>query len=63
MDTCPDMHGFWLDNGEEKEVDELMKDDKKAYERKIQTENKWDNHLAILNSSSFLEKVKNYLYL
>lgn len=63
LDTCPNMHGFWLDKGEEIRVEELMKGDEAAYERKIHVENQWDRHLAFLQSTTFMDKVKNFLNL
>jgi Zn-finger nucleic acid-binding protein len=59
IDTCPNMHGFWLDSGEEKRVEQLMKEDKAAIERKIHVENQWGKHLAFLHSPTFMNKVRD----
>jgi Zn-finger nucleic acid-binding protein len=62
LDTCPNMHGFWLDNGEEeKKIKEIMKEDKSSFERKIKAENEWAKTLNHLQSKGFMEKVKNFL--
>ena len=64
IDTCPKMHGFWLANQQEEEqIKEIMKEDMADYKRKIRAETQWDNHLAFLKSTTFMEKVRNFLYL
>ncbi|HUZ58199.1 MAG TPA: zf-TFIIB domain-containing protein [Hanamia sp.] len=59
LDTCPNMHGFWLDKGEEERIKEIMGEDKNDYERKIKAENEWGNLLNHMRSPTFMDKIKS----
>ena len=59
LDTCPDMHGFWLDKGEEERIKEIMGEDKSDYERKIKAEDQWGNLLNHMRSPTFMDKIKS----
>lgn len=62
LDTCPDMHGFWLDKGEDEKIEEIMKEDKADFKRKIKDEEEWNKKLnRWLLSSGFGDKVKELL--
>ncbi|MEO8854458.1 MAG: zf-TFIIB domain-containing protein [Ginsengibacter sp.] len=61
LDTCPNLHGFWLDNGEEERVKEIMAKDESDFERKIEAENQWSKLLDHLHSPTFMDRVKNFL--
>lgn len=64
MDTCPDMHGFWLDNeGGIDQIKELMKKDMKSEERSIKAEKEWSISLERMRSGGFINKVKSFLNL
>lgn len=63
LDACPNLHGFWLDKGEDKQIEEIMIEDKADYERKIKAEDKWNNTLRNMQSRGFMEKVKSLLKL
>ena len=41
IDSCNDEHGFWLDKGEEKRVQELMKQRIKDLDRSAKAEAEW----------------------
>jgi Zn-finger nucleic acid-binding protein len=58
MDFCEDGHGYWLDEGEDKRVLELMKKEEAGLERKVLAEDRWASHLQHLRSGSFLDKVR-----
>ena len=62
LDTCPDMHGFWLDNGEEKRIEELMTKEKASFKRKISAEEDWAISLGRIKSKTFMGKVKSFFY-
>ncbi|MFC2027231.1 zf-TFIIB domain-containing protein [Chloroflexota bacterium] len=57
LEFCENQHGFWLDEGEEKRVLEIMKDRKKAMKRKFESEANWDKTLKNLKSKSFMSKI------
>ena len=59
IDTCSKMHGFWLDNGEEKRVLELIKKEKSDFKRKINAEEEWSLTIKRLKSKSFFSKLKD----
>ena len=61
LDTCPDLHGFWLDNGEEKRIIELIRQDKEHVKRKIKAEDQWAKSIGHLRSRSFIDKIKSLL--
>ena len=61
LDTCPDLHGFWLDNGEEKQLIELIKKDKSNAKRSMKAEDEWAFSLGRMQSKTFMEKVKQFL--
>ena len=58
MEFCEDGHGFWLDDGEDKRVLELMKKEEAALERKYAAEDKWAAHLNHWRSPSFIDKIR-----
>lgn len=57
LDYCEDMHGYWLDKGEETRVLEEMKDSRKDIEKKYQAEDDWAKHLKRLQSPSFFSQL------
>jgi uncharacterized protein len=59
LDTCPDLHGFWLDNGEEQKILELMNEDKSNAKRKMEAEDQWAISMSHIQSKTFMEKVKD----
>jgi Zn-finger nucleic acid-binding protein len=63
METCPDMHGFWLDAGGIDRVKELMKKDKLSEKRKFEAEHDWARSIELMRSGGFFEWVKDKLNL
>ena len=60
LDMCPDHHGFWLDEGEDKQVLDYMRERKRALGRIAAAERSW--HTARLGGrDSFFDKVKRFL--
>ncbi len=57
LEYCENQHGYWLDEGEEKRILELMKDRKKAMQRKSDAEDDWGKTLQTLKSKSFMSKI------
>lgn len=51
------MHGFWLDKGEEERIVEEMKESIERFEKKYKAEEEWANHLRRLRSPSFFSKL------
>jgi Zn-finger nucleic acid-binding protein len=60
LDLCPELHGFWLDRGEEKRVLELMKERGKDIKSKVKAEREWEKTLRQLRSRTFLQKVRDF---
>ncbi len=58
LDACEAEHGFWLDEGEEKRVLELMEQRTKDVKRSSSAEQDWDRMLGSLGSKSFFQKIK-----
>ena len=57
LEYCEGQHGFWLDEGEEKRVLELMKSRSKDMRRKAKAEAEWQSTLRKLKSRSFFSKL------
>ena len=53
LEYCEDGHGFWLDEGEEKRVLDLMEAREKDIQRKFDAEAEWSNLLKKFRSKSF----------
>ena len=58
LDMCPQLHGFWLDRGEDKRVLDLMKEREDDIKAKLKAERKWASTLRQLRSPTFAQKVK-----
>ena len=59
LDICPSDHGFWLDNGEEKKVLDIMKKRVKDLKRVKKAEAEWYQMLRKMKSKSFGERMKD----
>lgn len=62
MDFCPDGHGFWLTQDEDKRVLELMKKEEKDLGRSVLAEDRWASHMRYLQSGSFLDDLRDMLH-
>lgn len=58
LDVCAAEHGFWLDEGEEKRVLELMSQRIRNLSRSNSAEQDWARLLGRVRSKSFIQKVK-----
>jgi Zn-finger nucleic acid-binding protein len=61
LEFCENGHGYWLDEGEDDRVLELMKTEEKAIDRSQNAEAKWTATLRRMHSSSFLDKIRDLL--
>jgi len=61
LDVCAEEHGFWLDEGEEKRVLEMMAQRIKDLKRSAGAEQDWARLLSRMRSKSFLRKMKDSL--
>ena len=59
LDYCEEEHGFWLDKGEEKHVEEIMAQREKDVKRSASAEVEWGKFLSNVNSKSFGSKLKD----
>lgn len=59
LEYCENEHGFWLDEGEEKRVLELMEDREERLRHKVAAESEWNRTLRKLRARLFFEKLKN----
>ncbi len=58
LEYCEEEHGFWLDEGEEKRILEIMKKRSKDMDRKFAAEASWGQTLRGLKSKSLIHKIK-----
>ena len=58
LDFCEKLHGFWLDQGEEKRVLELMERRIKDLKRSARAEVEWSTFLRKAKSKSFVQRLK-----
>ncbi len=59
IDHCKNQHGYWLDEGEEKKVLDIMNQRTRDLRRTASAEEKWVNFLERGGTRSFLTKVKD----
>ncbi len=59
IDHCKNQHGYWLDEGEEKKVLELMEQRVQDLKRSSSAEEHWSKFMTSGKSRSFLSKVKD----
>ena len=59
IDHCTNEHGYWLDEGEEKKVLEIMKQRVRDLKRSSSAEESWSKFLERGGTRSFLDKVKD----
>jgi Zn-finger nucleic acid-binding protein len=59
LEFCADGHGFWLNDGEDKRVLELMRQEETELRRKVLAEDDWASRLQRLRAGSFLDKVRD----
>ena len=59
IDHCKNRHGYWLDEGEEKKVLEMMGQRVQDLKRSSSAEERWAQFMERGASRSFLTKVKD----
>jgi Zn-finger nucleic acid-binding protein len=59
IELCDRGHGYWLDDGEDTRVLELMKREEQGIDRSFTAEDKWAGMVKHLHSGSFLDKVRD----
>ena len=59
IDHCTNEHGYWLDEGEEKKVLDIMKQRVRDLQRSSSAEESWSKFLERGGTRSFLAKVKD----
>jgi Zn-finger nucleic acid-binding protein len=60
LELCGHGHGFWLDYGEDKKVQQFMKQRVADLQRSAAAEVQWRRFLAGAHSKSFFQKVKDF---
>ena len=61
MEFCEDGHGFWLDEGEDKRVRELMKQEEASLERAALAEDRWAAQLRHWRTPSFIDRLPDMI--
>jgi len=59
LEFCENGHGYWLDDGEDTRVLELMKKEEKDIERSQGGEARWASMVKHLHSGSFMDRVRD----
>jgi Zn-finger nucleic acid-binding protein len=59
LEFCENGHGYWLEDGEDTRVLELMKKEEKDIERSQDAEAKWGAVVRRLHSGGFLDRVRD----
>ena len=57
IEFCPENHGYWLDEGEDKRIRQLMDERESDMKRKGQAEVDWSKTIGRLRKPSFLDKL------
>jgi Zn-finger nucleic acid-binding protein len=59
LELCGAGHGYWLDEGEDKRVLQLMRQEETALQRKYSAEDRWAAHLRHWRRPSFMDRLRN----
>ena len=59
LDFCGNGHGFWLEEGEDKRILELMRKEEADLKRKVLAEDRWSSRLQRMRSGSFLDRLRD----
>ena len=62
IEFCENQHGYWLDEGQDTRVLELMKKTEANIDRDMSAEDKWANTMKRMRSGSFLSKVRDLFH-
>jgi len=58
IELCDRGHGYWLEDGEDTRVLELMKKEEQGVDRSFTAEENWAGMVKHLHSGSFLDRVR-----
>lgn len=58
IEMCQQGHGYWLDEGEDTRVLELMKKEEAGIDRSFVAEGRWASMVKHLHSGSFLDRLR-----
>jgi Zn-finger nucleic acid-binding protein len=58
LDTCEELHGYWLDAGEESRVRDVMEERVRGLARAASAEESWAKLLGGMRQQSFLNNIK-----
>lgn len=59
LELCPNQHGFWLDQGEDDRILQIMNKEQHASADAIRAEDRWAKALQDMRSGSFLDRMKD----
>jgi Zn-finger nucleic acid-binding protein len=59
IELCDNGHGYWLDDGEDTRVLELMKKEEQSIDRSFTAEESWAGLVKHLHSGSLLDRVRD----
>lgn len=59
LELCPRGHGYWLEEGEDSRVLQLMKTEEAGVDRSFTAEQKWAGLVRHLHSPSFLDRIRD----
>lgn len=59
LEFCENGHGYWLEEGQDSRVLELMKTEEKAIDRSQSAEEKWASTVKHLHSSSLMSSIRD----
>jgi len=61
IESCPNDAGFWLDNGEDRKIKEVMKERAKGLNRSVGAQHQWHSLRRNSSRSSLVERLKRFL--
>jgi Zn-finger nucleic acid-binding protein len=61
MELCVEGHGYWLGEGDDTRVLQLMKAEEKGIDRSMSAEEKWSSTVKHMHSRSFLNRIRDLL--
>ncbi len=59
MEFCEAGHGYWLEEGEDTRVLELMKQEERDIERSQSAEERWSQTVRRMHSGTFIDRVRD----
>jgi Zn-finger nucleic acid-binding protein len=59
LEYCDKGDGYWLDEGADTKVLQLMRDEEKSIDRSMDAETRWRSLLKHMHSGGFIENIRN----